>query len=410
MTNFAYQGLFKGKQTTGSVEADSRALAMGLLQKQSIIVTNLKPQKKSLDGEIKTFMGMQLASDKLKDMEILMFTKKLETMIKADLPIMDALILSRKQAKKPGLIKVTRSLVDDLNQGLTFSDGLKKFPQYFDSSYVSMVKAGESSGTLAAFLKKICDLVEKKLKIINDIKSALTYPMILLSVAGLVTALMLIKVVPVFQKIYGSMGVALPGATQTVINMSQFLRDPSRGGILGLLILAIVSLIVFLTKKTYLGKKIFHSIILKIPALGELIKKSIFAKLSLVLANLLSAGVTIIDALEISSKVTNNVLIRESMARIQKDILTGKNLSELFLNEPIFPMEFSEFMKVGEKTGSVGDMFSSIAIYYEAEVDASVGKLKQLVEPVMIVLIGIIIGTLLLTLYQPIFSLGSVIK
>ena len=335
MTNFAYQGLFKGKQTTGSVEADSRPLAMGLLQKQSIIVTNLTPKKKSLDGEIKTFMGMQLASDKLKDMEILMFTKKLETMIKADLPIMDALILSRKQAKKPGLIKVTRSLVDDLNQGLTFSDGLKKFPQYFDSSYVSMVKAGESSGTLAAFLKKICDLVEKKLKIINDIKSALTYPMILLSVAGLVTALMLIKVVPVFQKIYGSMGVALPGATQTVINMSQFLRDPSRGGILGLLVLAIVSLIVFLTKKTYLGKKIFHSIILKIPALGELIKKSIFAKLSLVLANLLSAGVTIIDALEISSKVTNNVLIRESMARIQKDILTGKNLSELFLDEPV---------------------------------------------------------------------------
>lgn len=154
MTNFAYQGLFKGKPTTGSVEADSRALAMGLLQKQSIIVTNLTPKKKSLDGEIKTFMGMQLASDKLKDMEILMFTKKLETMIKADLPIMDALILSRKQAKKPGLIKVTRSLVDDLNQGLTFSDGLKKFPQYFDSSYVSMVKAGESSGTLAAFLKK----------------------------------------------------------------------------------------------------------------------------------------------------------------------------------------------------------------------------------------------------------------
>ena len=410
MSNYAYQGLFQGKETKGTIEANNRNAALGLLQRQNIIVTLLKIKKAAVDNEIQTFMGFQLGSDSLKDQDILMFTSKLETMIKANLPIMEALKLSRKQAKKPGLIKITRSIIDDLNNGLTFSTGLKKFPKAFDDSYVNMVKAGESSGSLATFLKKICELMQKKLKIISDIKGAMTYPIILLTVALSVTVLMLIKVVPVFQKMYGGMGFALPGATQTVIDLSEFLRDPSRGGILGLIILLIFASIVFVVKRTYQGKKIFHTLVLKIPGLGELIRKSIFAKFSLVLANLLASGVTIIEALDISSKVTTNVLGRESIARIQKEILTGKNLSELFLSEPLFPMEFSEFMRVGEKTGSVEDMFASISIYYEAEVDASVGKLKQLIEPVMIVFIGLIIGTLLMTLYQPIFSLGSVVK
>ena len=410
MSNYAYQGLFQGKQTTGTIEASDRNTALGLLQRQNIIVTLLKTKKASVDSEIKSFMGMQLGSDKIIEIDVLVWTRKLQTMIKSNLPIMEALIISRKQAKTPGLIKLNRSLVEDLNNGLAFSEGLKKFPKVFDDSYVNMVRAGESSGTLAKFLGKICELMEKKAKIIKDIKGALSYPIILLTVALGVTGVMLVKVVPVFQGIYGGMGVGLPGSTQTIVNISEYLRDPSRGGFMVLLIITIIGSISFLVKRSYKAKKTFHTIMLRIPVFGDLIIKSIYAKLSLVLANLLSSGVSIIEALEISSRVTTNLLVRESLTRIQKEVLTGKNLSELFLKEKIFPIEFSEFMRVGEKTGTVDDMFASIAIFYEAEVDEQVNKLKQFIEPFMIVFIGLLIGILLLALYQPIFSLGTVVK
>jgi len=416
MLNFSYTGKKEGQDISGLIEALNKPQAIAKLRAQKITVSKINEAKANgssgngADPEIKTFLGMQLHSDKLSDLDVMMFSKKLETMMKADLPIMDSIQLARRQATKPGMIKLTNSIIEDLNQGRPFSTALEKFPKYFDDSYVNMVKAGESSGTLALFLNKIVSLVEKKLKIIKDIKGALTYPIILLTVALLVTTVMLVKVVPVFEEIYGSLGVPLPAATQKVIAMSNFLTNPSQGGVLVMSIIVIVTTIIFLNKKVYAVKKFFHGFSLKIPAFGPLVIKSIYAKLSMVLSNLLTAGVPIIEALEISSRVTNNILVREAIGRIQEEILTGKNLSELFAGEKIFPMEFSEFMKVGERTGSVDEMFNSLATYYESEVDNAVGALKQFIEPVMIVLIGALIAGLLLTLYQPIFNMGQVIQ
>ncbi|MDA7452371.1 type II secretion system F family protein [Candidatus Pelagibacter ubique] len=415
MLNFNYTGKKEGQDISGLIEALNKPQAIAKLRAQKITVSKINEAKANgssggADPEIKTFLGMQLHSDKLSDLDVMMFSKKLETMMKADLPIMDSILLARRQATKPGMIKLTNSIIEDLNQGRPFSTALEKFPKNFDDSYVNMVKAGESSGTLALFLNKIVSLVEKKLKIIKDIKGALTYPIILLTVALLVTTVMLVKVVPVFEEIYGSLGVPLPAATQKVIAMSNFLTNPSQGGVLVVSIIAIVTTLIFLNKKVYAVKKFFHGFSLKIPAFGPLVIKSIYAKLSMVLSNLLTAGVPIIEALEISSRVTTNILVREAIARIQEEILTGKNLSELFAGEKIFPMEFSEFMKVGERTGSVDEMFNSLATYYEAEVDNAVGALKQFIEPVMIVLIGALIAGLLLTLYQPIFNMGQVVK
>ena len=401
MLNFNYTGKKEGQDISGLIEALNKPQAIAKLRAQKITVSKINEAKANgssggADPEIKTFLGMQLHSDKLSDLDVMMFSKKLETMMKADLPIMDSILLARRQATKPGMIKLTNSIIEDLNQGRPFSTALEKFPKNFDDSYVNMVKAGESSGTLALFLNKIVSLVEKKLKIIKDIKGALTYPIILLTVALLVTTVMLVKVVPVFEEIYGSLGVPLPAATQKVIAMSNFLTNPSQGGVLVMSIIAIVTTLIFLNKKVYAVKKFFHGFSLKIPAFGPLVIKSIYAKLSMVLSNLLTAGVPIIEALEISSRVTTNILVREAIGRIQEEILTGKNLSELFAGEKIFPMEFSEFMKVGERTGSVDEMFNSLATYYEAEVDNAVGALKQFIEPVMIVLIGALIAGLLL--------------
>ena len=246
MPQFSYSGLQAGKKVNGAIVANDRIDAGKKLKNQKIIATSLNQLKDNdadADPEIKTFLGMQISSDKLSSVDIMLFTKKLETMIKADLPIMEALKLARRQATKPGLIKVTKTIIEDLNQGKTFSSSLGKFPQYFDDSYINMVKAGESSGTLATFLRKIVDLVEKNIKIVKDIKGALTYPIILLTVALLVTVVMLVKVVPVFQEIYESIGVELPAATQKVIGISEFLQDPSRGGILFLILAITLSLI-----------------------------------------------------------------------------------------------------------------------------------------------------------------------
>ena len=412
MPQFEYAGMQNGKSVTGFIIATDQADAGKKLRAQKISPTklNISNNDGDADPEPATFLGMQVYSDKLKEIDIMMFTKKLETMIKSDLPIMDALKLARRQAKMPGMIKVTKSLIDDLNQGHSFSEGLEKFPQYFDDSYINMIRAGESSGQLAKFLNKIVELAEKKIKITKDIKGALTYPVILLTVALLVTIVMLIKVVPIFAEIYGSLGAELPASTQKVIIASEFMKDPSRGGVLFGTIFTALTINWYLTKKMYNLRKFWHGLSLKLPAFGDLIMKSIYAKIAMVLANLLSAGVSIIDALDISSKVTNNILVKEGIDRVKIEILEGKSLSQLFAQEPIFPMEFSEFMKVGEKTGSVDEMFTSIAVYYEAEVDNAVGGVKALLEPVMIVLIGAIIAGLLLTLYQPIFSMGDVIK
>jgi len=412
MPQFEYAGMQNGKSVTGFIIATDQADAGKKLRAQKINPTKLNVSNNDgdADPEPATFLGMQVHSDKLKEIDIMMFTKKLETMIKSDLPIMDALKLARRQAKMPGMIKVTKSLIDDLNQGHSFSEGLEKFPQYFDDSYINMIRAGESSGQLAKFLNKIVELAEKRIKITKDIKGALTYPVILLTVALLVTIIMLIKVVPIFAEIYGSLGAELPASTQKVIIASEFMKDPSRGGVLFGTIFTALTINWYLTKKMYNLRKFWHGLSLKLPAFGDLIMKSIYAKIAMVLANLLSAGVSIIDALDISSKVTNNILVKEGIDRVKIEILEGKSLSQLFAQEPIFPMEFSEFMKVGEKTGSVDEMFTSIAVYYEAEVDNAVGGVKALLEPVMIVLIGAIIAGLLLTLYQPIFSMGDVIK
>jgi len=412
MPQFEYAGMQNGKSVTGFIIATDQADAGKKLRAQKINPTKLNVSNNDgdADPEPATFLGMQVHSDKLKEIDIMMFTKKLETMIKSDLPIMDALKLARRQAKMPGMIKVTKSLIDDLNQGHSFSEGLEKFPQYFDDSYINMIRAGESSGQLAKFLNKIVELAEKRIKITKDIKGALTYPVILLTVALLVTVIMLIKVVPIFAEIYGSLGAELPASTQKVIIASEFMKDPSRGGVLFGTIFTALTINWYLTKKMYNLRKFWHGLSLKLPAFGDLIMKSIYAKIAMVLANLLSAGVSIIDALDISSKVTNNILVKEGIDRVKIEILEGKSLSQLFAQEPIFPMEFSEFMKVGEKTGSVDEMFTSIAVYYEAEVDNAVGGVKALLEPVMIVLIGAIIAGLLLTLYQPIFSMGDVIK
>jgi type IV pilus assembly protein PilC len=305
--------------------------------------------------------------------------------------------------------KVIQTIKKDLESGNALSKCFEKHPKIFDTVVVNLIKAGEASGKLDTFLQKIVVSLEKREKIKSQIKSALFYPGVLFSVAILVTVFMLMNVVPTFVEMYEQMGAkSLPTPTAVIMSMSEFVR--SSGGFF--LLIFIISFIVgfkFLIIKNYNVKKVLHKIILKLPIFGNLINKSILAKVSLVLGNLNQAGVDLIESIDIAKSVTDNVIVIEALENIKKGVFSGETLTDLFNKEKIFPPTFSQLISVGEQTGSLDEMFGSVAIYYEEEFDVAVANLASLIEPIMIVFMGITIGGLMLAMYAPIFNVGAII-
>ena len=287
---------------------------------------------------------------------------------------------------------------------------LKNTTKIFDTVVVNLIKAGEASGKLDTFLQKIVTNLEKREKIKSQIKSALFYPGVLFSVAILVTVFMLMNVVPTFVNMYEGMGMAddLPTPTAVIMSMSEFVRS-SGGFFLLCLLYSFVFGFKFLIKKNYEVRKNWHRIMMKLPIFGNLIQKSILAKVSLVLGNLNQAGVDLIESIDIAKSVTDNVIVVEALERIKKGVFSGETLTDLFNKEKIFPPTFSQLISVGEQTGSLDEMFGSVALYYEEEFDVAVANLASLIEPIMIVFMGITIGGLMLAMYAPIFNVGAII-
>ena len=287
----------------------------------------------------------------------------------------------------------------------------EKHPKVFDTVVVNLIKAGEASGKLDIFLQKIVLNLEKKEKIKSQIKSAFFYPGVLFTVAIGVTIFMLINVVPTFVNMYEGMGMGddLPTPTAVIMSMSSFLR--SAGGLIMFIsIIAVVVLMKFFIAKSYNFRKSWHAFTLKLPIFGNLLQKSILAKVSMVLGNLNQAGVDLIESIDIAKSVTDNVVVIESLENIKKGVFSGETLTDLFHKEKIFPPTFSQLISVGEQTGSLDEMFGSVAIYYEEEFDVAVGNLSSLIEPIMIVFMGITIGGLMLAMYAPIFNVGAIIN
>jgi len=260
-------------------------------------------------------------------------------------------------------------------------------------------------------MEKIVTNLEKKEKIKSQIKSAFFYPGVLLTVAVSVSVFMLTNVVPTFVEMYENMGMGdnLPGATKTIMAMSAFVSD-SRGLITLFSIIAFVVLFKFAVAKSYPLKKAWHQFHFKIPIFGNLVSKSILAKVSIVLGNLNQAGVDLIESIDIAKEVTTNVIVIESLDRIKRGIYSGETLTKLFLQEKVFPGTFSQLISVGEQTGSLDEMFNSVANYYEEEFDTAVANLSSLIEPIMIVFMGLTIGGLMLAMYSPIFNIGDIIQ
>jgi len=410
MLNFEYKGISYGKYVEGEIEALNNAEAAHKLKEQKVIITKLKETKKKKPVVKKDKKSFSFGTG-IKAQEILIFCKQFATMLRAGLPVLNTLEMLDGQTKRPGMKNVIQTIKKDLESGNALSKCFEKHPKVFDTVVVNLIKAGEASGKLDTFLQKIVVSLEKREKIKSQIKSALFYPGVLFSVAILVTVFMLMNVVPTFVNMYEGMGMGddLPTPTAVIMSMSEFIRSSGGFFLLIFLILFVVGF-KFLINKNYNIKKTWHQALLKMPVFGNLINKSILAKVSLVLGNLNQAGVDLIESIDIAKSVTDNVVVIESLENIKKGVFSGETLTDLFHKEKIFPPTFSQLISVGEQTGSLDEMFGSVAIYYEEEFDVAVGNLSSLIEPIMIVFMGITIGGLMLAMYAPIFNVGAIIN
>ena len=411
MEAFSYKGISAGKYVEGDIEALNQEEASHKLKEQKIIITNLiRTKKKKGEKKAKGKSGgfSLFGKKKVKVEEILIFSKQFATMVKAGLPILEVLGMLRDQLESPAIKEVIEDIRKSLEGGVTLSKCFDKYPQYFDNVYVNLIKAGEASGKLDVFLLKIVDSLEKKEKIKKKIKGALMYPGIMFTVAITVSAFMLVKVVPVFAKMYEGMGIALPTPTAVIMAMSDFLRGTG-GMILLFGTIGFVFTFRYLTTKNEMMKYRWHKQVLKMPVFGDMILKSLLARISLIMGNLSAAGVNLLESLEIAKSVSNNVVVTEALENVKKGVFSGDTLTKLFLKEPLFPPTFSQLISVGEQTGQLDEMFGSVASYYEAEFDTSVDNMSSLIEPIMIVFMGIMIGGLMIAMYSPIFNVGALI-
>lgn len=406
---FLWKGLTKGDFASGSLDAITEAEAIFLLKQQGVVVFEIfgEPDGKNEARDSKPDIVKSFKNKvKLSDKELLLFTRKLSAMLGAGLAVVPALEMLRDQAESKSLKNLLSEIVNDVNAGIPISTSLAKYPETFDSIYINLIKAGESSGSLDGFLKKICSNMEKRIKIVKQLKSALTYPVILLTVAVLVIGVMLTFVVPVFAEMYAGSGATLPAPTQIIMSISTFIRS------FAFLLIIIILVSVYVFFKWRMGtninfKSLVHKNLLKLPVFGELISNSTIARFSNVLSNLVSSGVSLLEALEIAKESISNEYIKEGVEILKRNIFSGKSFEEVLKNDPRFPATFKSFVSVGERTGKLNDMLLSISTFYEDEFDGSVDKLSQLLEPVMILFLGVTIGFILIAMYMPIFNMGQ---
>ncbi len=407
---YSYKGIQSSKYTEGKIEALNKDEAAYKLKQQKIIITSLEKISGNEEVEEKNTKTKisKKAPKKVPVHEVIVFTKKLETMIRAGLPILETIAMIQEQTEDQGLKWVIEKIHQDVESGTPLSDAFAKHSQVFNNVYINLLRAGESSGKVDLFLKKLVIGMEKDEKIRSSIKGALTYPIVLLVVATAVIILMMVYVVPVFQEMFAGAKGGLPAPTQIIVGMSEFLRDPLRGGFLAAVIAGIFFSASVAVKKSYKLRKSWHKMILKLPLFGELIQKSALSKIAMIQGNLTAAGVPVIEALDISASSIDNIIIHEAMIDVKRGVFSGEPLSKLFeKRKAIFPMTFTAMVSVGERTGNMEEMFESIALYYEEEMDSTVEKLTAMLEPIMIVFMGGTIGFILVAMYMPMFQMGG---
>ena len=406
---YSYKGISAGKYVEGTIDALSQEEASFKLKDQKIIITKLiRTKKKAAEKKKSGGSSFSLFKKKIKPEDIVIFSKQFATMVKAGLPILQTLSMLRDQLEHPEVKIIVEDVRKNLEGGLTLSKCFEKYPKVFDNVYINLIKAGEASGKLDVFLLKLVDSLEKREKVKKKIKGALMYPAVMFTVAITVMVFMLVKVVPIFAEMYEGMGVALPTPTQVIMNASNFMRGT--GGMV-LLLTTVIGFIVFryLTTKVPAIRYKWHGRMLKMPVFGDMILKSLIARVSLIMGNLSAAGVNLLESIEIAKQVSNNDVVTQALENVKKGVFSGDTLTKLFAKEPVFPPTFSQLVSVGEQTGNLDEMFTSVSRYYEEEFDTAVDNMSSLIEPIMIVFMGTMIGGLMIAMYSPIFNVGAIV-
>ena len=411
--SFEYKGIAEGKYTEGVVEALDKDEASFKLREKKVIITSInlvkgqRIQKLKKAGKGEGFLG-NLFKGKVKTADLSLFSKKISTMVKAGLPILDSFKMVEEQTENKRLKLIINQITKDLEAGTSLSKCFSKNPDVFDKIFVNMIKAGEASGKLDIFLLKLTEILERREDIRRKIKSASFYPKILFFVAGGITVFMLLKVVPIFEEMYGGMGVPLPGLTKMIISASNFVQ--SMAGLMSLVIFGLAYyLFGYANKRFPQFKRRVDKLSFKLPIFGNLIAQSIYARVALIMSNLVAAGVSVIETLEIVKETNDNLIISDAIENVKRGVFSGMDLSKLFLKEVAFPPQFGQLIAVGEKTGNLEEMFISIANYYQEEFDNAVKTLSTAIEPIMIVFMGTMIGGLMIAMYSPIFNVGAII-
>ena len=406
---YSYKGISAGKYVEGTIDALNQEEASFKLKEQKIIITNLTRTKKKADKkEKKKGGGFSFGKKKVTPQDVMVFSKQFATMVKAGLPILNVLGMLRDQIEHPQMKEIIEDVRKSLEGGVTLSKCFEKYPKIFDNIYINLIKAGEASGKLDVFLLKLVESLEKREKVKKKIKGALMYPSVMFSVAIVVMVFMLIKVVPVFAKMYEGMGVALPTPTAAIMTASDFMRGT--GGMVTFITLAVAfAIFKYTTSKMPNVRYAWHKQVLKLPVFGDMILKSLIARVSLIMGNLSSAGVNLLESIEIAKQVSNNDVVTLALENVKKGVFSGDTLTKLFAKEPVFPPTFSQLVSVGEQTGNLDEMFTSVSRYYEEEFDTAVDNMSSLIETIMIVFMGTMIGGLMIAMYSPIFNVGAIV-
>jgi len=401
MPVYLWEGKNRNNQIQkGELEAPHEDAVRAHLNRIKIAPNKIKKKPKDLAQNIK------FLQPKVKEKDVIIFARQFSTMIDAGLPIIQCLDILQSQQENATFKKMLKEIKDAVEGGTTLADSLKRFPKHFDNLFVNMIAAGEAGGILDVILKRLAAYMEKAARLKRKVKGAMVYPAITIAVAVIVVAVILVFVIPVFQKMFDDFGSGLPGPTLVVIGISEFVKSKIHWIIIAVVLFTIAFRKYYKTEK---GRWVIDSLALKAPVFGILIRKVAVAKFTRTMGTMLSSGVAILEALDIVAKTSGNCVVENAIYNVRSGIAEGRTMADPLQASGVFPAMVCQMIAVGESTGALDAMLEKIADFYDEEVDQAVENLTAMIEPLMIVFLGVVVGGLIVSMYLPIFKLAGAV-
>jgi type IV pilus assembly protein PilC len=401
MPNYIWKGVNSyGQKRKGKMDAPNEATVHAYLKRLRITPSIVKEAPKDI------FESLSFLQPGVTGKDVVIFTRQLSTMIDAGLPLIQAVDILANQQDNPTFKKLLTAVKASVETGTTFADALKEHPKVFDTLYCNMVEAGEMGGILDVILNRLAVFMEKNMKLVKKVKGAFTYPVICLGISGIVMVVMLLFVVPVFEKMFADFGSALPAPTQIVVNMSEFMQSS------WYIIFVVLFFIIFTIKqinKSDKGEYAIDALLLKAPIFGTLLRRVAVAKFTRTLGTMVQSGVPILDSLDVVAKTAGNRIIEEAVLRVVDAITEGRTIADPLEETGVFPNMVVQMISVGEATGALDAMLEKIADFYDDEVDQAVDNLTAAIEPLMMMVLGTMIGGLVIAMYLPIFAIAGAV-